>query len=263
MVLSASEYGSAAGIQQQLADAQWTIFDAELFHEVGWFRILNYLFPLSTILREARATPGIRMIENQVVIPIDERHELIIEYLDADDTDSPPTTAASPASQTVNLALHLLLSRQHRYTLHRRERLLSSIGSGPNASAASASVPRAVGARSGAVGPAGPVSGSTQASAHAASAAQQMMQPTGILGPTLSWLKFWAMCERVRGIVEALIRPMCGIGGMEMRVHFEKLNGGMRGFDVGKGGDGARVGGASWAGVSGEVGMVVVVGVVK
>lgn len=209
------------------------------------------------------------MIENQVVIPIDERHELIIEYLDADDADTPTNnparaSAASPASQTVNLALHLLLSRQHRYTLHRRERLLSSISSGPNASVASTSVPRAVGARPGAVGPAGPVSGVTQASAHAASAAQQMMQPTGILGPTLSWLKFWAMCERVRGIVEALIRPMCGIGGMEMRVHFEKLNG-MRGPEVGRGGDGARAGagGPSWAGVSGEVGMVVVVGVVK
>ncbi|RUP14442.1 subunit 17 of mediator complex-domain-containing protein [Jimgerdemannia flammicorona] len=237
----APQYGTSTDIQQQLADAQWTIFDAELFQEV---------------LREARTIAGVRMVENQAVLPIDERHELILEYLDADDADPSSTSpTGNPTSQTVNLALRLLLSRQHKHNLlHRRDRLLSSISS---SAAAAVPVARPGGPRVTVGGPTGPGVGGAPPAAQAA-------MPTGILVPTLNWLKFWAMCERVRGVVETLVRPMCGVGGMEMRVHFEKLNGGRVADAVGAGPTLASLERETgWGGAIGEVGMVVVVGVVK
>lgn len=96
------------GIDEQILQARNTLFEEELFHELG---------------REARslANQGVTMSSKRIKTPLDDRTQLQIELVGLDDDN--PGSVSGPDEQLADgiaIALRVLLSHAHEQNLRRR-----------------------------------------------------------------------------------------------------------------------------------------------
>ncbi|KAI9259659.1 subunit 17 of mediator complex-domain-containing protein [Phascolomyces articulosus] len=239
-------------IQQQLVEAQATIFDAELY---------------SAVLSEAQSlanTNDVHFADEEIIVNVDGHVDLAIQRVhkpnnsDGDDTIKTTTTTKSTTQQmagrTLDLALRLLLIQRHRYNMwksrarllcpsRKTQQLLASIGEsvtyqntstghgGSTSGGGTGSAPSSSG--SGAGGRGGRLQvhhhNSQAGLASAVSPGSRKLPPVvPILSNALSMCKFWVLFDRVRQLVYDVIEPFSGEGGMDLAVHYEMISEGER-----------------------------------
>ncbi|KAI8150440.1 subunit 17 of mediator complex-domain-containing protein [Fennellomyces sp. T-0311] len=220
-------------IQQQLVEAQTTVFDAELY---------------SVILSEAQGLANnndVHFADEEIIVTIDGHVDLSIQRIaksnTADEAMTTICTTQQMAGRTLDLTLRLLLIQRHRFNMwksrarlltpsRKTQQLLASIGesvtyqstatgTGAGASGGSGSAPSSNG--SGAAGRTSRLQ-AQQAQAAASSHGQRKLQPVvPILSNALSLCKFWVLFDRVRQLVYDVIEPFTNEGGVDLDVHYQ------------------------------------------
>ncbi|KAG9303145.1 hypothetical protein G9A89_005103 [Geosiphon pyriformis] len=104
---------SGQDMHHQLLAAQSAVFELELFLQ---------------ILKEAASLLGVKMIENEILIPVYEDVDLTIQWIDADDSiekeisskaDDVASPEVSSTCKTLKLAMNLILRRYHRRNIEK------------------------------------------------------------------------------------------------------------------------------------------------
>ncbi|KAI7848925.1 subunit 17 of mediator complex-domain-containing protein [Circinella umbellata] len=241
-------------IQQQLVEAQATVFDAELY---------------SSVLSEAQSlanTNDVHFADEEIIVNVDGHVDLTIQRVqkpssssnddDNDDngdvtmglaTTNTKFTTQQMAGRTLELALRLLLIQRHRYNQwksrarllcpsRKTQQLLASIGEsityqnisggpGGNTGGGLGSAPTSSGSG------AGGRTNRLQAHHHSSQAGLAVVSPGSrklppvvpILSNALSMCKFWVLFDRVRQLVYDVIEPFSSEGGMDLAVHYEMI----------------------------------------
>ncbi|GAA5808183.1 hypothetical protein MFLAVUS_001568 [Mucor flavus] len=230
-------------IQNQLAEAQSTVFDAELY---------------SKILAEAQAlNSNVRFLDDEIVINIDGQIDLSISKSTTSYAIAPkgPTNARTTQeiiSCNMDAALRLLLLQHYKYNLwkdrakilssdHKIQQLLLQNESGvtnitnnvPATTSNTSNIPSSNVNNGTTVGnnqtvPVPITTNSVVPAQRARSAFASHSQLTcalpkeiPILLPIMSLTKFWVQFDRIRHVVHATTSPFSRSGGLTISVHFK------------------------------------------
>ncbi|KAI8972784.1 subunit 17 of mediator complex-domain-containing protein [Pilobolus umbonatus] len=209
-------------IQNQLAEAHSTVFDAELF---------------SIILNEAQGlNSNAHFTDDEVVVSLDGQMDLSILKIPEKETK---TTTQSILNRSINLSFRLLLLQRYHYNIWKnRARILSSnykihqmllqnestvilssaastsANSTPNTAGTVNTIPASVSTATPTVRARTRVS-STHHLRH------DLPKEIPILLPIMSITRFWVQFDRIRHVVHSKLSPFSGRGGLCFSLHFK------------------------------------------
>ncbi|KAI9489086.1 subunit 17 of mediator complex-domain-containing protein [Zychaea mexicana] len=230
-------------VQQQLVEAQATVFDAELY---------------SAVLSEAQGltnTNDVHFADEEIIVNVDGHVDLAIQRVQKTKNCSSSNgdvtmttvkcTTQQMAGRSLDLALRLLLIQRHRFNMWKsRARLLCS---SRKTQQLLASIGESVTYQGASAGPGGNTTGGGPGSAPSSSGSgaggrTSRLQPhhhtqaglavvaprtrkinpvVPILSNALSMCKFWVLFDRVRQLVYDVIEPFSSEGGVDLAVHYE------------------------------------------